>query len=291
MRCRKAEAWQICGTWTMVTSCVSPNSGVAFSAGFRCRQRQSRSGAKPTENRSHLIRERPGCSVNSLFHLHACAGSVLTPHDYITNVHKRLGNRVWVGGGQCRCCGSIIDPQLERAETCSTTEATRGHYACVHAVVCGLKLADPGITSEPRLTASQSRPVDFRTTAAVPGRSAALECVASIVSAAARGDAAQAAFHSKLSYYRNEIVDLRQLGIHHCPLVWTADGRPHPAVIRTLQYAADIASTERADVGGVTSAQMETPDPNRSSTAESSHDTSSSAKSIGTGRAAPRWYH
>ena len=33
---------------------------------------------------------------------HACAGSVLTPHDYITNVQKRLGNRVSVGGGQCR---------------------------------------------------------------------------------------------------------------------------------------------------------------------------------------------
>ena len=34
---------------------------------------------------------------------------------------------------------------------------TRGHYACVHAVVCGLKLAGPGITTEPRgLTALQS---------------------------------------------------------------------------------------------------------------------------------------
>ena len=41
-----------------------------------------------------------------LFHLDACAGSILTPHDCITNVQKRLGNRVWVGGGQCRCCGS-----------------------------------------------------------------------------------------------------------------------------------------------------------------------------------------
>ena len=36
-----------------------------------------------------------------LYHVDACAGSVLTPHDNITNVQKRLGNRVWVGGGQC----------------------------------------------------------------------------------------------------------------------------------------------------------------------------------------------
>ena len=73
-----------------------------------------------------------------------------TPHDYITNVQKRLGNRVWVGGGQCRCCGSFLDPQLEHAETCSNAEATRGRYACFHAVVCGMKLADSGITTEPR---------------------------------------------------------------------------------------------------------------------------------------------
>ena len=45
---------------------------------------------------------------------------------------------------------SVLRPQLEHAETCSTAEAARGHYACVHAVVCGMKLADPGITSEPR---------------------------------------------------------------------------------------------------------------------------------------------
>ena len=32
-----------------------------------------------------------------LYHLDACAGSVLTPHDYNANVQKKLGNRVWVG--------------------------------------------------------------------------------------------------------------------------------------------------------------------------------------------------
>ena len=44
-------------------------------------------------------------------------------------------------------------------------------------------------------TASQSRPADTFTTAADPVRSAALDvCVASSIAAAARGDAAQAAF-------------------------------------------------------------------------------------------------
>ena len=122
-----------------------------------------------------------------------------------------------MGGGQCRCCGSFLDPQLEHAETCSKEENTRGHYACVHAVVCGMKLADPGITTEPY------RPADISTTAAVPGRSAALHvCVASSIAAAARGDAAQATFDRKLSQYRNEMGELRQQRTHYRPLVWTA---------------------------------------------------------------------
>ena len=76
-----------------------------------------------------------------------------------------------------------------------------------------MKLADPGITAEPRgLTASQSRPADIFTTAAVPRRSAALDvCVASSVAAAACGEAAQAAFDRKLSHYRNEFGELRRV--------------------------------------------------------------------------------
>ena len=121
----------------------------------------------------------------------------------------------------------------------------RGGTACVHIVVCGMKLADPGTTTEPRgPTASQSRPADIFTATAVPGRSAALDvCVASSVAAAARGDAAQAAIGRKLTHSRNEIGELRQPNIHHRPPVWTADGRPHPAFTRTLQYAADVASS------------------------------------------------
>ena len=44
---------------------------------------------------------------------------------------------------------------------------------------------------------------DILTTAAVPRRSPALDvCVASSIAAAARGDAAQAAFDRELSHYR-----------------------------------------------------------------------------------------
>ena len=175
-----------------------------------------------------------------LHHLDACAGSVLTPHDYITN-EKRLGNRLWVGGVQCRCCGS-----LEHAETCSwTAEATRGHHACGHAVLGGLKFANPGVATEPQgLTETPSRLADSFTTAAVSGRSAALDvCVASSIAAAARGDAA---FDRELSYYRYEIVELRQQGIHYRP-------RNSNASVRSRHC---LQSERAAVVGEITSAQV-----------------------------------
>ena len=172
---------------------------------------------------------------------------------YITTCRKDLATEL----GQCRLCGSFFDPQLEHGETCSTAEATRQHYACAHAFLGGLKLADPGITTEPRgLTEAHSRLADVFTTTAVPGRSAALHvCVASPNAAAARGDAAQAAFDRKLSHYRQPIPDLRGQGILCRSLAWTPDRRPHPAVTRTLQHAADIASSRNGQQMSATSLQ------------------------------------
>ena len=41
---------------------VPPNLGAAFPAGYRCRQRESRSRTEPTKNGSHTQSERFGCS-------------------------------------------------------------------------------------------------------------------------------------------------------------------------------------------------------------------------------------
>ena len=152
-----------------------------------------------------------------------------------------------------------------------------------------MKLADPGITTEPRgLAASQSRPADILIVAAVPGRSAALDvCVASSIAAAARGDAAQAAFDRKFSHHRNEIGESRQQGIHHRPLVWTADWRPHPAVTRTHRLLPEWA----ADVGEITSSQAETRNPNRSPAPEGSRGPRSPSESLSASRVALRRHH
>ena len=79
----------------------------------------------------------------------------------------------------------------------------------------GLKLADPGVTTEPRgLTEATSRLAHMFTTGAVPRRCAAEDvCVSSSNAAADRRDAAQAAFDRKTSHYRREIKDLRVQGV------------------------------------------------------------------------------
>ena len=194
----------------------------------------------------------PEVSHSWLSHLDSSSGAVMTPADYVINVQKRLGARILGGAIACRLCGAPLDPQLEHAETCSTAEATRGHYACVRSLVEGFRLADPGVTTEPRgLTSTQARPADIFTTAAVPGRSAALDvCIASPNAAAAQGDAAEAAFRRKLRHYRNVIPELRRAGVAFRPLIWTADARPHPASVRTLRYAAEVAASRHGGLEG-----------------------------------------
>ena len=131
--------------------------------------------------------------------------------------------------------------------TCENLQHRRSHVRAPRVCSCRSPWHETGRTwhyyGTQGATASQSRLADILTAAAVPGRSAALDmCVASSIATAAGGDAAQAAFDRELSQYR-ELGKFRQQNTHYRPLVWTADGRPHPAVTRTLQYAADIASS------------------------------------------------
>ena len=45
-----------------------------------------------------------------------------------------------------------------------------------------------------------------------------------------------------MTHYADAIPELRSAGIAFRPMIWTADGRPHPAVTRTLKFAAGIAA-------------------------------------------------
>ena len=179
-----------------------------------------------------------------LWHINPVCGSVMAETDYVLNVQKRLGAKVLHTECFCRVCGKLLDPCLNHSEVCAIGEATRGHYAVVRSLVDGIRIADPAVTTEPRgLTRTQARPADVFTSAAVPGRSAALDvCITSPDSAAAGADAAESAFRRKLTHYADVIPELRSAGIAFRPMIWTADGRPHPAVTRTLKFAAGIAA-------------------------------------------------
>ncbi len=183
----------------------------------------------------------PEASHRWLWHLDSRKGSVLAPCDYVVGVQRRLGARLVQGELACRLCGARMDPQLHHSDCCDTAGATRGHYCVVQPVYRMVRLADAAATTEQRgLTDTQSRPADIYTNAAVPGRGAALDvCVASPNVSAAAGDAAEAAFRRKLRRYREEIRQLSAAGICYRPLVWTSNGRPHPAVTRTLRFVAE----------------------------------------------------
>eukprot|EP00973_Karenia_brevis_P068124 9477260-Karenia_brevis.AAC.1 len=64
-------------------------------------------------------------------------------------------------------------------------------------------------------------------------------------------DAADTALRAKMRKYRSLIPELSAAGITFRPMVWTADCQPHAAVLRTLAFAADIASRKH---GGVSKA-------------------------------------
>ena len=116
---------------------------------------------------------------------------------------------------------SRVRADRPHGEICITAEATRGHCACVLALLS----LDAGRLWSCVWHLSLLRQLGWREREREGG---------------GRRGGTQAAFDRKTSHYRREISDLQW--IVRRSLVWTADGPPHPAVTRTLQYAADIAS-------------------------------------------------
>ena len=82
-----------------------------------------RMGAWPQLDRLKELRHKE-VSHKWLAHLDVKSGAVLTATDFVVNVQKRLGARVFTGVSSCRLCGAHLDAQLEHAELCCTAEAT-----------------------------------------------------------------------------------------------------------------------------------------------------------------------
>ena len=97
--------------------------------------------------------------------------------------------------------------------------------------------------------ASEERPADVFTIAAVQGRDAALDIT---ISSPHRVDAGEdctlSAYLRKTTRYREIIAELRRSGIAFRPMVWSSEGRPHPVVKRIMAFAAEIAARKRPNL-------------------------------------------
>ena len=95
-----------------------------------------------------------------LFHLDACAGIALAPHDFVADVQKRLGKRSYAAGGGRRMCGTFLASKLEHGEICSTAEAKRGHCAlCLHSrAPWGLEARGRGVSQRNREDSRKQHP-------------------------------------------------------------------------------------------------------------------------------------
>ena len=156
-------------------------------------------------------------------------------------------------------------------------EPPEGTVLYVHAVLWGLGLADPGITTEPRgLTETQSWLADLFTAAAVPGRSAALDvCVAPSNAAASRGDAAQAAFDRKTSHYRSPRPACPRHRLSSPGLDSRRSTTPSSFPNPTVRSGHRSKPQRTANVSKSPPAQMQTRNSESPPPTKSSHDTSS----------------
>ena len=141
------------------------------------------------------------------------------------------------GKACCRLCGEILDAPLGHSLCCAQAESTRGHYAVVSALMDGIAPFDPTARTEVRgLTTSSERPADILTEIAIPGVRAALDvCVAAQDAVAAGPDACGAAYRRKMRHYQHLFPQLRRAGVVFQPMIWSAEGRPHPAATRVME--------------------------------------------------------
>ena len=93
----------------------------------------------------------------------ACAGSVLTPSAYITNVQKNMWAIGPTGFGHCRFCGSFLDAQLAHVENLQHLQS-QTRALCLRSRRPGrTETRGPRETTDPQRTRKEthSRPADL----------------------------------------------------------------------------------------------------------------------------------
>ena len=183
-----------------------------------------------------------------LWKLNPRDGSRLADEDFSLAFSSRFGAvLVDASTALCRRCGEPLDAAAGHGLCCARAENTRGHYAVVAAVADGIALADPAFQTEVRgLVPSSDRPADILTIGALPGVQTALDVTIAAQDACAAGsDACASAYRRKIRRYASILPALRRAGVVFQPLVWSAEGRPHPATTRILDCVIRAVSGRR----------------------------------------------
>ena len=117
----------------------------------------------------------------------------------------------------------------------------------VSALADGMALADPSLRTEVRgLVSSGERPADILTMGALPGVRTAIDVTIAAPDALHAGtDACAAAYRRKMTRYSHILPALRRAGVVFQPVVWSAEGRPHPATVRVMDCTVRMVRTRR----------------------------------------------
>ena len=194
----------------------------------------------------------PGNDHSWLWALHPARG--LPPDEFVTAVRLRLGARITDEPAVCIQCGVDMGCDCRHALCCARGAGNRGHDKVRDTTHSFAELADPSACIEPLglvPSAPTLRPADVFTSAAIPGRMAALDVgVACPDAAAATDDACDAMQRRKLDEHAPYLAELADEGVVYRPLVFSCWGRPHPEALELLAALAAAAARRQGFADG-----------------------------------------
>ena len=176
-------------------------------------------------------------------------GPVVPRGAFVDAVRLRLCAPCVDSSVACARCGANLGGSCGHALRCALPEATRGHYAVRDEALALAHLADPSTSVETVgliPSAPALRPADIFTSAAIPGRLAALDIgVTSPDAAGAGDDCCEAMFRRKIADYAPHFAELAEQDIVYKPLVWSTFGRAHPETDSVMRSLAVVAARRR----------------------------------------------
>ena len=208
--------------------------------------------AEESHSRRRALLELRDSSVSHewLWRVSRAHGPAVPPGEFQDAVRIRLGAPCAGPGTECARCGAALGACCAHALCCARREATRGHYSVRDEVLVVAHLAQPSASIETAglvPSAPALRPADILTSAALPGRLAALDIGVTCPEATGAGeDCCDAMYRRKRRAYAPHLRELEEeQDVAYRPMVWSAYGRAHPETEAMLTSMAVLAARRR----------------------------------------------